>query len=305
MIAGLAAAAFLLGVAEVFRDNAAQTALPSVVDKAELERANGQLWSVEQIMGQFIGPPLAGLLIATAVPVPFIVDAVSFGLAAWLIWCISMPRVALAPSGGFWAQFKEGAAWMARHRTILTFAIMLSLLNFVTFGSLTLLVLLSQELYGLDAAGYGILLTAGAAGAVLGGMLGPKIAGALGGLRTVQVALVIMAVPFAMLALTQSAVVAGLALGLMWFGGMTWNVVTVSLRQRVIPAQLLGRVNAIYRFFGWGSIPLGAFAAGLLVSMAEPSLGRIAALQLPFWIGAGTVLALLGWALTRLRFDGA
>ena len=164
---------------------------------------------------------------------------------------------------------------------------------------------LSQEVYGLDAAGHGVLLTAGALGAVMGGMMGPRIAARLGGKLTIQFALCIMAVPFAMLALTQSPFVAGLALALMWFGGMTWNVVTVSLRQRVIPTQLLGRVNAIYRFFGWGSIPLGAIAAGLLVSLAEPSLGRQAALQLPFWVGVGMVVALLCWAVMKLDMSEA
>lgn len=31
-----------------------------------------------------------------------------------------------------------------------------------------------------------------------------------------------------------------------------WNVITVSFRQSVIPDDLLGRVNSVYRFFGWG-----------------------------------------------------
>ena len=75
MVSGLA---FLLGVAEVLRDNAAQTVLPSIVPSAALERANGPLWSFEQMMGAFIGPPLAGILIAFSVPAPFGLDAVSF-----------------------------------------------------------------------------------------------------------------------------------------------------------------------------------------------------------------------------------
>ena len=59
----LALLAFGLGSAEVVRDNAAQTVLPSIVMRKDLERANAQMWSVEQIMGSFVGPPLAGALI--------------------------------------------------------------------------------------------------------------------------------------------------------------------------------------------------------------------------------------------------
>ena len=33
---------------------------------------------------------------------------------------------------------------------------------------------------------------------------------------------------------------------------VVWNVITVSLRQSIIPDGLLGRVNSVYRFFAWG-----------------------------------------------------
>ncbi len=304
LIAGLAAVAFLLGTAEVFRDNAAQTAMPQVVDKRDLEAANGQLWSVEQVMGQFIGPPVAGLLIALAIPVPFLVDAASFGIAAALIACISMRKVVLAPlTGGFFRQFAEGVRWIRGHRTILTFAVMLSALNFVTFGSIAILVLLSQEVLGLGPAGHGLLLATGAGGSVIGSLTGPRIVAALGGRATILLSLAMFVPAFLGLALAASPVMAGAALALMWCFGMVWNIVTVSLRQRVIPAELLGRVNSIYRFFGWGSIPLGAMAAGLAVSLAEPGLGRETALRLPYVAGAVVSLGLLGFAALRLRIE--
>jgi hypothetical protein len=48
-------------------------------------------------MGSFIGSPLAGFLIAVSVPAPFALDAVTFGLAAWLVWQISIPAVVQKP----------------------------------------------------------------------------------------------------------------------------------------------------------------------------------------------------------------
>ena len=64
------------------RDNAAQTLMPSVVDPAQLEAANGQLSSIETILGRFVGPTLAGLLIVVSLPTPFWLNAAAFGLAA-------------------------------------------------------------------------------------------------------------------------------------------------------------------------------------------------------------------------------
>ncbi|MGR3812464.1 MAG: MFS transporter, partial [Cognatishimia activa] len=86
----LAGLALLLGSAEVLRDNAAQTILPDIVAPKDLEAANGQLWSAEQLTGQFIGPPLAGLLIATGIAVPFGLDLAVLVLAAGLVWMISL-----------------------------------------------------------------------------------------------------------------------------------------------------------------------------------------------------------------------
>ena len=91
MILALAALTFLLGTAEVLRDNAAQTILPSIVAAADLERANGQIWSAEQVMNQFVGPPLAGALIALGITLPFGLDATTFAAAAALVWMLTLP----------------------------------------------------------------------------------------------------------------------------------------------------------------------------------------------------------------------
>ncbi|WP_281857903.1 MFS transporter [Litoreibacter halocynthiae] len=306
LITGLCAAAFLLGSAEVLRDNAAQTALPSVVEKCDLERANGQLWSVEQIMGQFVGPPVAGLLIALAVPAPFLLDAATFGIAAFLVWQIAMlPNVRVQQASGFWLQMREGVVWMLGQPLILRLALMLGVLNFVIMMSATMLVLLSQEIMGLDAAGHGLLLTAGAAGGVLGGMVGPKLVSRFGAQICVFGALIIFPIPFILLTVTSNPWLAGLALFLEMFSGIVWNVVTVSLRQRIIPDALLGRVNSIYRFFGWGSIPLGALFAGLLVSSLEGSLGRETALRVPYVFGALVCVGLALYGMLRLRLPKA
>ena len=302
LIMALCAAAFLLGSAEVIRDNAAQTVLPSIVDQGDLEKANGQMWSVEQIMGQFIGPPVAGFLIAWAVPLPFGVIAVCFGVAAWFLWQVRLtPRPKLSLPKGFIAQLREGIVWMKGHPLILRLALILGGLNFLTMMSATILVLLSQEVMGLNAAGHGLLLTAGALGAVAGGMIGPHIAARFGPQRTVLFAFCLFPLPFVVLALTSNPYVAGAALFLEMFAGMTWNVVTVSLRQRLIPDALLGRVNSIYRFFGWGSIPLGAVFAGLLVSSLEGPLGREAALRAPYVFAAIACGCLLIYCLGKLR----
>ena len=77
--------------------------------------------------------------------------------------------------------------------------------------------------------------------------------------------------------LAPNALVLG---GLMACGGFTttlWNVVTVSMRQREVPAELFGRVNSVYRMLGWGTRPLGALAGGIIAEAAG--------LRAPFIVG--------------------
>ena len=160
----LALLAFGLGSAEVVRDNAAQTVLPSIVMRKDLEQANGQMWSVEQIMGSFVGPPLAGVLIAYSLPAPFAFDAVTFGLAAFFVWHISLPPKAPSVRLPMVQSIKEAWEWTKRHSTILHLALMLGVLNFQSMIFITLMVLFAQDIFAPSAAAYGVLLTAGAAG---------------------------------------------------------------------------------------------------------------------------------------------
>lgn len=297
----LASLGFLLGCAQVIRDNAAQTVLPSVVEGAQLEKANGQLWSVEQVMGNFVGPPLAGVLIAWAVPLPFAVDAATFALAALLVWTMVIkprPRPARAPLR---QELSVAWTWLRDHPTLLQLAVLLGLINGLHMLATTVLVLVSQERLGLEAVGHGLLLTAGAAGGVIGGVLGPWVIDKIGRDRCLLLALGLMPLPFLAIGLTTSPYVAAAALFVETFVALIWNIITVSYRQRLIPDDILGRVNSLYRFFGWGMIPAGAVIGGLLVTWAEPGLGRQAALALPYWVAAVLTGVLAVYGALRLR----
>jgi MFS family permease len=89
---------------------------------------------------------------------------------------------------------------------------------------------------------------------------------------------------------------------------VAWNVVTVSLRQTVIPDRLLGRVNSVYRLIGWGSMPIGAAIGGGLVALISAWAGREAGLRGPFLIAGALDLVLMAVAwrtLTTARIDEA
>lgn len=302
-VLALSTISFLLGSAEVVRDNAAQTLMPSIVDKEKLEEANGQLWSVETILGRFVGPPTAGLLIAFALPAPFIINASAFAISALLIWLVVLPRRAAPPRRSWRVETMEGLRWLWARPALRRLAISLGVINGFSTIALVVLVLVSQERLGLSASGYGFLLTAGAAGGVLGGFLCPSIISRLGAQRSLTLALGLIPIPFLVLGLSNHAFIIGFALFFQTFVAILWNVVTVSYRQRVIPDDLLGRVNSVYRFFGWGTMSIGALLGGAVVSLSEPILGRETALAVPFILAATGTGLLFVWGAARLKLE--
>ncbi|ATG45946.1 putative transporter, MFS family (plasmid) [Phaeobacter piscinae] len=298
----LAGLAFVLGAAEVIRDNAAQTILPDIVAATDLEAANGQMWTAEQLTGQFIGPPLAGLLIAAGIAIPFGLDVVALVLAAGFVWLISLsPRAPVQQ--GFRKALMQGIRFMRSDTLLLRLAIVLGIANFLATATITVQVLFAQEVLDLSATEYGFVLSVAALGAVTGSLIAPRLSRLIGVQPCLYLSIAGWAVGYALIGISSSGVVMALAMFGVMAAAMVWNVITVSWRQRRIPSELLGRVNSIYRCFGWGSMPLGALAGGTVVAVLETDLGRDLALRMPFLIAAGCCLLLLAYATLRLRLD--
>ena len=87
------------------------------------------------------------------------------------------------------------------------------------------------------------------------------------------------------------------------FTAMLWNIITVSFRQTIIPDNLLGRVNSVYRFFGWGMMPIGSAIGGLIVAFSESVMSRGMALRMPFFVAAASYALLFLYAAPRLTTD--
>lgn len=279
--------AFLLGCAETIFDNSAQAMMPAVVRHEHLERANGRLYAAEIINNQFIGPPLGGFLFAAAAAVPFLLDSASFALSAVLI---------ASMAGSFTAQrdpeavkttirtdIAEGLRWLWNHRLIRTLAIMLGIWNGMSMAGFAIFVLFALEILGLDEVGFGVLLAASTVGSLIGSLAASRISKQRPG--TTLIAMVMLGALSSLgIALSSSAIVVGLMSAVVGFAGVVWNVITVSLRQAIIPERLLGRVNSVYRLLGWGSMPVGAAIGGLMA--------RAYGLRSPFFLQFAVLAAM-------------
>ena len=279
--------AFIFGMLEVTRDNAAQSFLPQVVSKDDLPKSNGRLFGVELVANNFLGAPIAGFLIGISLVTPFIFDTLLLLLSVFFITAIKgdfdRPRKNIDNQKTI-NLIKEGVSWLSNQILLRRLAIYTGIANF--FGSMQfpIMILFGQEILGLDSVQFAFLAYGGAVGGFIGSLLAEKINKRIEESKTLLISIALFGtggfVPF----ITSNPFVVAAAFGVTSFGSVLWNVQAVSIRQALIPDKLMGRVNSVYRLLALGLTPLGALFGGFVVKITENSFSREFALRFPFLI---------------------
>jgi MFS family permease len=321
--------ALLLGFAEVLRDNAAQTFLPAIVEPEHLEKANGNLWGAEMVANSFLGPTLGSVLLGIGFSIPFFVDAGSFAVAAGLVFLIAgqfRPRrngeaVAAGRKVDWKGEIKEGFFWLWRHELLRPLAIILGLLNGLGMMIFSTFILFAQEdldletglftgvlgsvadFFGFESVGtfvFAVLMMAGAVGGILGSIFASRVSRAMGAGPSLWLTMIAGGATTAVIGMSSRWWIAFLMNVIFVATAVLWNVITVSLRQTIIPDRLLGRVNSVYRFFGWGMMPIGSLLGGVVVWVGTQFVDRPDALRWPFFVSAVAHVLLLIYAAPKL-----
>jgi MFS family permease len=267
-IAVLYVVAFGVGVTETLYDTAAQSILPQVVPRTALPRANGRLYAAELTANQFVGPPLGGLLVAAGAAVAFGLPGALWALAVGLL--VGLPgsyRPERTTRTTLRADIAEGLRFLWHDRILRTLALMVGGINFASNAAFAIFVLYAvgpDSPLGLSEPAYGVLLTTTAVGAFAGSFVAERVVGLVGRARSLALTVLSTVALVGVPAVTTNAWVIGAVYAVGGAGIAVWNVVTVSLRQRITPDALLGRLNSCYRLVAWGTMPLGAAVGGLL-----------------------------------------
>ena len=288
--------AFALGVGETLFDTAAQSIMPSLVSRDQLSTANGRLYAVELVTNQFVGPPLGGVLIGLSVPLALAGSALGYVLAAIGLTLIAgrFKPERSGPPTRITTDIAEGMRYLWRNRVLRTLAIMVGVMNLASTATQAVFVLYAVRPGPMDLseAGFGILLTTFAIGSLLGSVLAAPLEAHIGRVPILFASVAVLALCLVVPALTTNGIAVGASFALTGVFVVVWNVITVSLRQRIVPDHLLGRVNAGYRLFAWGTQPIGALLGGIV--------GELVGLPAVFLMAGAMVFLLL---FARLAID--
>jgi MFS family permease len=260
------------GAATVLFDVAYLSVLPALVRRDQVVAGNAALETSRSAAG-VLGPGLAGGLMSVLRPAGVVaVDAASYLVSAVSLLLIRTPEpVPEPPAEGAARGLRAAAAGLRQLRqspvlapvTLYMAAINLTWSAFET----VFLVFLVRGLH-LSGTAIGLALGLGNLGLVAGAVTSASLARRLGIGPVLLLGAAVQVLGLAVLTLVPAGpaavplVVAGQLLcttGVLWF-----NVQSISLRQTLTPAAVLGRVNAAVRLIGFGTIPLGAAIGGLL-----------------------------------------
>lgn len=260
--------AFVLGCFETLFDTAASSMLPNIVGRDKVVAANSRLNAVELTMNQFVGPPIGGFLAAIGIATAFGTAAAGYlgALLCLLTLTGSFRAPRDAPPASIRSEIREGLSYLAHHRLLRTFAFVVGPMNLgsmAIFGILVLYVVKPGPL-GLDAVGFGLLTTSIAVGTVAGTLLATRIERWLGRANLFVACIASLLVMDLVWIVVPQPLLIGIILAVSGTIGGAFNVVFGSIRQRIVPNHLLGRVMASFRLISWGSLPLGALLGGIV-----------------------------------------
>jgi MFS family permease len=267
----LYAVAFAIGVAETVYDSAARAMVPQVLSREQLDRGNGLMTVGEEGGQSFVGAPVGAALFALMAAAPFLVTAGAYVVSAAIVLTLAgvYRPVSARPRATVRRDIADGISWLWSHR----FLRRLTLVSATTAGlesmASALMVLWALDVLGVGQAGYGLLLTASGVGAVAGGLVAAPLAARIGRSATLVLGGVVASLAVVGAGLSRHGLLAGAFLALTAAGVMFWNVLTMSLRQALIPQHLFGRVQGGYRTLVWGAIPLGALLGGVLADLTS------------------------------------
>lgn len=264
--------ATILGLSTVFFDVAYQSYVPMIASKRYIGAANGRLEASYQV-GRAGGPGLGGWLLgAIAPPLAYLLTASTYVCSTWVIWRIRTPEPRPAHSDApLRTQILEGLTFVRGQRLLFPLFSCIACAAFAGAGIQVLLPILVLRTLGMSATQLGLLLSAGALGGILGALTRPAWITRLGIGRCIVITNIVGV--SALLAQPASVHVPVAAAWVIACSGVIssyfitiYNVTQMSLRQEICPPDMLGRMNAIFRFAVWGVMPLGSFVAGIIAS---------------------------------------
>jgi MFS family permease len=260
------------GTAFSFFNLAEASALPRVVAEEQLPGATAQN-QMSYALSALIGPPIAGLLFAVRRTLPFLVDAISYAasiISLVLIRTEFQGERSAALTTNMRSQVTDGLSWLFRQPLLRFMAVITGGVNLAFAGANIIIIVLLQREMQASSSTIGLVFGLAATGGILGAVGGAWFQKRTTFGRAIMAVMWLEAILWTLLAAAPNIASVAVIGFLFFVSAPTYDIVQFSYRLALIPDDLQGRVNSVYRLIGMGGVPVGQAAAGVLVQWLGP-----------------------------------
>jgi predicted MFS family arabinose efflux permease len=285
------------GCGNVLFDVAERASLRHVVTDSQLPAALAQNQARE--WGAILaGTPLGGLLYSLGRLVPFLFDAVSYGVSVLTLSFVSasLQGARVATRRRILREVREGLAWFWRQPFIRTTTFLFIGVN-LTSNALFLVVIVLARQRGASPALIGATFAFIGVGGLLGSFVATRLARRVP-IRVIVIALIWVQTALLPLLFLPGTVTPGIVYGAMFLLSPAANAAVGTYRLRVTPDELLGRVTSVQTLLSLGAVPFAFLGVGFALEAfgTTPTLLALIALML-----AGSVAAFVSPALRSVQ----
>lgn len=263
---------FVVGVGEVLTDGGLPAVVRDVVRTGQLEDANGRLRASETVANQFVGPPIGAILFQFSHAAPFFGAALLYAATVGLL--SKLPgnfKPAQDPNrASFVTQMGQGVSYVWNHPVLRPLAFAVAVFSFVSSAHHAMFVVLVTERLGLSEVQYGLLLAASSISAVAMSFFVSRIVKRTSHSISMQVSVVTFAIHALMFGFFTFIPLIVLASLLGGVADPTWNVITATVRQRLVDDEIFGRMMTAYLVLAWSIQPVGILAGGVIAERFGP-----------------------------------
>lgn len=273
------AVVFVLAIGEFLYDTSATAVVRDVVPHRRLTTANGWLYAAEDGSQDLAAPPLAAVLFTLAAWLPFIVDTASFAVSALLILTLRGKFRAERPEQptSVRTDLRDGFAFISRRSFFRSGTVVWFVLGLALGLALATLVLFVLQTLGGGSLGFAVVVTAGAVGIVLGNLFAGRLERRLRPAGVLVGAVTLGGVALLATGVAPVLVVAAGAQTVWGIGFALANTEMVSVRQRLVPDVLLGRVTGVFALASSVGMVIGAVVGGVLTDLGTPRVPLLVA----------------------------
>jgi Na+/melibiose symporter-like transporter len=236
-----------------------------------LVRVTGVAGTVERL-ATTVGAGLAGGLITLIGPsTALIVNAVTFALAALIVWLWIPARrnaaATAAPKASYLTDLREGFDFLRKDAVLVGIVVMVAITNLLDQAASTVLLPVWILNAGYDAALLGLLFAIFSGASIGGAAIAAAIGERLPRLLVYVVAFMLAGLPrFVVFAIDAPLVVVFLTLAIGGFASGFLNPILQAVIFERIPKPLVGRVSALTFALCWSLLPFGGLVAGALIA---------------------------------------